>query len=135
MKQSPIALLCAALAACVGDDTTGDEAIDDDTVGEAEVDLVVSPESGHTFFATNGNGVIIRVTDTEHTAFVPGFTVYDPAGNSLTRAWSQNVAGTSFQAPTTGTYTVRVYDAVYDASSGHASTGDYQLSYTRTPRP
>ena len=68
IERSLIALVCAAAAACAGDDATGD-----DMIGEAEVDLAVSPQSIHSFFASSGNGVVIRVTDTAHTAFVPGF--------------------------------------------------------------
>jgi len=111
--EGSLIALVFAVAACAGDDETGE-----DTIGEAELDLIVSPQSVHSFFASSGYGVVIRVTDTAHTAFVPAFTVYDPAGNTVKSASGASVAGTSFQAAMTGTYSVRVYDAAHPQATG-----------------
>jgi hypothetical protein len=113
MKRTLLILLCGTMVACAADaDPTGDAdpAEGADPTGEVETELVVSPLSTHRFFAGAGNGVVIRVADTGHTGFVPGFTVYDPAGLRVTSAWGYDVAGTSFQASATGTYSMTVYD-------------------------
>lgn len=62
-------------------------------------------------------------------AFVCAAAACAPAGNLLTWATGTNVAVDGFSAPSTGTYTV----VVYDWSSGLASTGDYKLYYTKAP--
>lgn len=115
MKRALLVLLYAATVACTG---ATDPAGGADPLGDGETDLAVSAGSTHSFFANAGNGVVIRVTDTGHTAFVPGFTVYDPAGNSVMSASGADVAGASFQATTTGTYSMTVYDNATPPSVG-----------------
>jgi hypothetical protein len=117
MKQlGLIAFLCAATA-CAADDADDEAAGDlgddsgDETIGEARSELVLSGQAVHTFFASSGNGVVIRVTDTAHAAFIPAFTVRDPAGNTVTSASGAIVAGTAFQAAATGIFSITVRDA------------------------
>jgi hypothetical protein len=106
MKQCLIALLCAATA-CAGDD---------DDIGDTETELILSQQSVHTFSATSGNGVVIRITDPFHTSFVPAFVVRDPSGNAVASTQGAIVASASFHAPATGTYTLTVHDAAQNPS-------------------
>ena len=50
-------------------------------------------------------------------AFMPAFSIYDPAGNLVRSPWAGDVASWGFAAGSTGTYTV----VVYDVSSGAAA--------------
>src|SRR5258706_365055 len=85
----------------------------------------------YTFTAATGEGVALRVTDVAGGSLWPGFTVYGPAGNVVTWGSGVDVASASFQARSSGTYTM----GIYDLSTGLASTGDYRLDYTRTLGP
>ncbi|QEY18416.1 hypothetical protein D0C16_21970 [Cellvibrio sp. KY-GH-1] len=72
----------------------------------------------------------INVTDVDNTNLIPWVTIYKPDGTYLTQSWSQNVAVVdSVVATQTGTYTV----IVRDASTGNASTGNYNLYYSKAP--
>jgi hypothetical protein len=83
----------------------------------------------YTFTAATGNGITLAVTDLQGGPLAPGITIYGPSGNAVASTWHPSQAIRSFAAPSTGTYTV----VVYDASTGWASTGDYRLDYTWTP--
>jgi hypothetical protein len=54
----------------------------------------------------------------------PGFTIYGPAGQSLTSAFGDDVASALATAPAAGTYTI----VASDFTAGLTSTGDYALS-------
>jgi len=83
----------------------------------------------HTFTASQGEGVFLRLVDVEGGPLTPAFTIYGPSGAAVISASSANVASASFSAAVTGTYTV----VVYDVSSGLSATGDYRLYFTRAP--
>jgi hypothetical protein len=83
----------------------------------------------YTFTANAGEGIQLRLTDVAGGAFVPALAVYNPAGGLVSAVYGVEVANTSFAAVTTGTYTV----VAYDWSTGVASTGDYDLHFTKAP--
>jgi hypothetical protein len=83
----------------------------------------------YTFAASTGQSISLRITDVAGGVLSPGFTIYGPTGAAVAVTSSANVASTSFSAATSGTYTL----VVYDVSAGLASTGDYELYYTRAP--
>ena len=85
----------------------------------------------YTFAALTGDTIGLTVTDLAGGALWPQMNIYGPAGNLVTWVNGQNVASRSLRAPSTGTYTV----VVFDVSNGWASTGDYRLDYARTPGP
>ena len=100
-NQSMFALLFMAVAAC---------ASEGDPAEHVETELIVSAQSTRSFFASAGNGVVIRVVDIGHTAAIPAFTVFDPAGKTVTSASGADVAGSSFQAASTGNYSISIQD-------------------------
>lgn len=83
----------------------------------------------YTLTAAQGEGVILRAVDLAGGPLWMGFSVYGPAGNLMINASGAEVASWGFSAPSTGTYTV----VVYDVSTGLASTGGYKLCYTKAP--
>jgi large repetitive protein len=133
MKQGLLILLCATIAACDSGDATSEvaaELVGDLSPGGVVLGHIdVHEQDSYTFAATVGEGIVLRVTDVAGSTFTPWFTVYGPAGNAVTWAWGYDVAGRSFAAPSTGAYTV----VLYDHSSGLAATGDYKLYYTKAP--
>ena len=82
-----------------------------------------------TFTVKEGEGVQLRVTDIAGGALVPAISVYNPSGGLTASTSNGEVAYTSFSAGMTGTYTV----VVYDWSTNVASTGDYNLYFTKAP--
>jgi hypothetical protein len=82
----------------------------------------------YTFVANAGEAIQLRFVDTYAGAMVPLVALYDPAGKLVDYNYSGTVATLSKTAPSTGTYTV----LVYDGSSGSAATGNYEVSLTVT---
>jgi hypothetical protein len=83
----------------------------------------------YTFAVTAGQGVQLRVADVAGGTFTPAMAVYDPSGAVVDTTYGAVVAGTSFKAAATGTYTV----VVYDYSSGYGSSGAYNLYLAVAP--
>ena len=84
----------------------------------------------YTFTADAGESIVLRATDVAGGAFAPNIDVYDPSGKrAVNSGFGLDVATVTFQAPTSGTYTV----VVADGSSGFAATGAYNLYFTRAP--
>ena len=83
----------------------------------------------YTFSALAGEGVMLRITDVAGGPLLPAFSVYDPAGSLVSQAVGEDVAGLAFTTQKSGTFTV----VVYDASTGLASTGPYNLYFTLAP--
>jgi hypothetical protein len=100
-NQSLFALLFIAMAGCAGEA---------DPAEHVDTEHIVSAQSTRSFFASAGNGVVIRVVDIGHTAASPAFTVFDPAGNTVVSAWGTDVAGSTFQAAVTGNYSISIHD-------------------------
>ena len=86
----------------------------------------------YTFYANQGEGVQLRVSDSASTELDPQIYVYDPNGAYYTWDWDPEVAVLSFDAPMTGIFTVVVAD--YGSGNGnHDDTGFYDISFTRAP--
>jgi len=88
----------------------------------------------YTFTAQAGEGVYLRVADTETTQFInsffsPRIVLIDPQGNFITGDTGSLVGAIFSNLVTTGEYTA----VVYDASSSEANVGTYDLYYTKVP--
>ncbi|HTQ06135.1 MAG TPA: IPT/TIG domain-containing protein [Polyangiaceae bacterium] len=92
------------------------------TIDEGDIDA-------YTFDVSAGTGVEVRVTDVGATSFIPEVVVYDPTGKLVGYNDNYDVAGYSFNAALSGTYTAMVFDA----SGGSASTGAYEIYYAEAP--
>jgi hypothetical protein len=92
------------------------------TIEEGELD-------SYTFSANAGEGIQLRMTDLGGGVFAPAMEIYTPSGSPETFVYGADVAYTSFQAPTSGTYTV----IAYDWSAAAAGSGDYKIYYTKAP--
>jgi len=59
----------------------------------------------HTFQASVGQGVAIRVAQVGSSVFTPAFSVYDPSGNAVVNdSYGADVARSTFRAAQAGTY-------------------------------
>jgi hypothetical protein len=82
----------------------------------------------YTFGANAGASIQLRATDVDNGTFVPAMAVFGPSGSRVDLQYGASAAVSAFKAPSSGTYTV----VVYDYSSGYASTGNYDLTLTST---
>ena len=82
----------------------------------------------YTFAAAVGDAIKLGAMDLGAGPFVPAIAVYDPTGALVTWTSGATMATLNFTVRAAGTFTV----LVYDYSSGHASTGDYSLSFSAT---
>ena len=80
------------------------------------------------FHAKVGEGVQLRVANTNQNALSPKLSVYRSDGSYLTGSYAADVAEVYFAAPATGTYRVVIED-----SGGAGDTGAYRLHYTIAP--
>lgn len=97
--------------------------------GEVSAQLAKGALDSYTFSAQIGEQVTIRVTDVASGALTPAFNIYDPTGTPIVNgAVGANVASYAITTQKTGTYTI----VVYDASSGDAATGAYDLTVSPT---
>ncbi|MCA9465175.1 MAG: thrombospondin type 3 repeat-containing protein [Nitrospira sp.] len=101
--------------------------------------IAVSREQdSHTFAATAGESIQLRVADTSGDSFfAPGIDLYSPSGTLLTSTWNGNAAGikchqgsVTCQLTETGTYSVVVSQG---NPNNLAPTGPYNLYFVRLP--
>ena len=83
----------------------------------------------YTFEAQKGDGLQIRLSDTDNSAFFPQMHLYRPDGFRILAPSADNVAGIIYAITQAGTHTL----VVNDASIGLAQTGNYALDFTLAP--
>jgi hypothetical protein len=83
----------------------------------------------YTFVTDVGHWIMLRMVDVAGGALAPGLTVYDPTGAVVQSATATDVAGMTFGALLSGTYTV----VLWDSSPGLDASGDYNLYFTIAP--